>query len=132
MNREIHVSLIENVNFLLWIFSRRSVSNLLSSGFRESLDQLIQSYVERQAQASNEWELNETSSHNPTTAEHDMEQLSGDDDSQTDAVGSFRLPALPIPTMQPHWDHDLYIDSWPQHDTHQRLGIVISTTFLLI
>ncbi|OWM68940.1 hypothetical protein CDL15_Pgr025127 [Punica granatum] len=107
------------------LLSRRSVSNLLHSRFRESLDQLIQSYVERQGQATNEWELHETSSHDPATVEQDLEQLNRDVEVQMSAVGSppLALPAFPIPSMQSHWDHDLHSDSWPQPDMHQRLGI---------
>lgn len=105
---------------------RRSVSNLLHSRFRESLDQLIQSYVERQGQASADWELQGTSPTPPATAEEEFEQMSRENDAQMDAVEnpSFSLPPFPSSSIQSRWDEDLHHDGWPQHDIHQHLGVV--------
>uniref|UniRef100_A0A5B6Z5H6 RING-type domain-containing protein n=1 Tax=Davidia involucrata TaxID=16924 RepID=A0A5B6Z5H6_DAVIN len=97
------------------LLSRRSVSNLLQSGFRESLDQLIQSYVERQGHASSDWELDRTSP-SPDLVEQDQEQQSGDqNEGQSDAVDRtpLVLPSAPLTPSQPLWDQDL----------HQRSGI---------
>ncbi|XP_021278428.1 uncharacterized protein LOC110412234 [Herrania umbratica] len=107
------------------LLSRRSVSTLLRSGFRESLDQLIQSYVERQNHASIDWELHETS---PTAAslEQDLEQHSRDqNEGQGDAVEGppLALPSPRMPPTQPLWDQDSHHYNWAPHDMHQRFGI---------
>ncbi|MBA0807215.1 hypothetical protein Gohar_023035, partial [Gossypium harknessii] len=106
------------------LLSRRSVSTLLHSGFRESLDQLIQSYVERQNHAPVDWELEGTSS-SPASLEQDLEQQSGD---QNDGHGDAETPPLTLPSprmppMQPLWDQDSHHYNWASHDVHQRFGI---------
>ncbi|KAA3489705.1 Protein neuralized [Gossypium australe] len=106
------------------LLSRRSVSTLLHSGFRESLDQLIQSYVERQNHAPVDWELEGTSP-SPASLEQDLEQQSGD---QNDGHGDAETPPLTLPSprmppMQPHWDQDSHHYNWASHDVHQRFGI---------
>ncbi|XWS71548.1 hypothetical protein CRYUN_Cryun03dG0147100 [Craigia yunnanensis] len=106
------------------LLSRRSVSTLLHSGFRESLDQLVQSYVERQNHASIDWELNETSP-TPASLEQDLEQQSRDqNEGQGDAESPpITLPSPRMPPTQPQWDQDSHHYNWAQHDVHQRFGI---------
>ena len=102
------------------------MSTLLHSGFRESLDQLIQSYVERQNHASTDWELNETST-TPASLEQDLEQQSRDqNEGQADAIESppLALPSPRMPHTQPLWDQDSHHYNWAPHDVHQHVGIV--------
>lgn len=105
---------------------RRRVSNLLQSGFRENLSQLIQSYMDRRSQNPVDWEEAETYSDHTIVGE-DTEQQ---DDAQSggqelDAVESppLTLPSPVIP-IQPRWDHDRSHSNWPAHDLHQGIGMV--------
>ncbi|KAG8644681.1 hypothetical protein MANES_11G153300v8 [Manihot esculenta] len=105
------------------LLNRRSVSTLLRSGFRESLDQLIQSYVERQSHAPLDWELQETL---PTSVSAEQEQHSGDqNEGQQDSVQNspHALPSSSIPPVQQLWDQEAQHFPWSQHDMHQRFGI---------
>ncbi|KAJ4835610.1 hypothetical protein Tsubulata_010852 [Turnera subulata] len=115
------------------LLSRRSVSTLLRSGFRESLDQLIRSYVERQSHDPVDWELQGTSP-SPASVEQDLEQQSGDqNEGQGDAVQSpLALPSSPMPPAQQLWDQESNHYSWTQHDMHQRFGIVRTIIFTLV
>ncbi|XP_057729374.1 uncharacterized protein LOC130944840 [Arachis stenosperma] len=110
------------------LLSRRSVSNLLRSSFRESLDQLIQSYVERQSHANVEWELQETTTPFSPSAAQELEQQNRDPIVGTqDAVNSSlgRQPLPPPPPPPPIWDHRRSRhDRWSPHDiNNQRLGM---------
>lgn len=102
------------------LLSRRSVSNLLRSGFRESLDQLIQSYVERQGRSPIDWDLHRTL---PTPSpEQDQEQQRDDQsEGQADTVGrpTLGLPSPPVPPPQPLWHQDLHHANWPRHNMHR-------------
>ncbi|KAF7823322.1 E3 ubiquitin-protein ligase NEURL1B [Senna tora] len=116
----------DNVNSveLRELLNRRSVSNLLRSSFRDSLDQLIQSYVERQGHAHVEWELQETI---PSSAsvEQDLEQQNRDQIvGQEHAINSpLDQPSSPA-RPQPVWERQSHHDNWPQADmNNQRLGI---------
>ncbi|XP_027910364.1 uncharacterized protein LOC114169423 isoform X2 [Vigna unguiculata] len=108
------------------LLNRRSVSNLLHSSFRDSLDQLIQSYVERQGNAHIDWESQETSP-SSDSVEQDLEQQSRDQivDQDGPVNSPLDLPSLPIPPPLPLWDqHHHHRDNWSQNDiNNQRLGI---------
>lgn len=104
-----------------YIYCRRSVSNLLSSGFRESLDQLIQSYVQRQVHAPLDWDL-QGSLPTAMSPEEDLNQ-SRDDPSQVQQDSAVRpphvMPSPPAPPRQPLWHSELHHSNWTRQSMNQ-------------
>ncbi|KAK8956801.1 hypothetical protein KSP39_PZI000625 [Platanthera zijinensis] len=109
------------------LLSRRSVSNLLHSGFREHLDQLIRSYVERQGRAPLDWDLQHTSP-TPASVEDDLDEPSEDLDQQRDDPRDGRqstairppapIPSPPVPPRQPLWHSALPHNRWNRQNIH--------------
>lgn len=104
------------------LLSRRSVSNLLRSGFRESLDQLIQSYVERQGRAPIDWDLHRNlPAPSPERDEEQQRNEQGEDHRQHDNIDRPSLvhPSPPVPPPQPLWHQDLHHSTWSRHTMHR-------------
>ncbi|KVH90745.1 uncharacterized protein LOC112521474 [Cynara cardunculus var. scolymus] len=83
------------------LMSRRRVSNLLQSDFRVRLDQLIQSYVERQDQASesdDEWMLEREQQ------DQDQQSVHGNDDATEAVEGPEGAHSSAPATSQTHQD----------------------------
>ncbi|KAL8515902.1 hypothetical protein ACS0TY_014561 [Phlomoides rotata] len=98
------------------LLSRRRVSGLLRSGFRESLDQVLQSHAERLIQASDDWELDDASF--PASIEQNQEQINGDQPlaPSDGAERSSFTPSYPL------WDEDLHGANWLHYNSNQQLG----------
>ncbi|KAG5620787.1 hypothetical protein H5410_006005 [Solanum commersonii] len=83
------------------LLSRRCVSNLLQSVFRESLDQLIQSYIERQGHTF-EWYMDGKLS-SPDDMEHELlQEYDNHDGPQINSESnSFAMTSLHVePSLQ--------------------------------
>nr|XP_019711049.1 uncharacterized protein LOC105059049 isoform X2 [Elaeis guineensis] len=103
------------------LLSRRSVSNLLHSGFRESLDQLIQSYVQQQAHSPLDWDLHRTLP-SPTLPEEAQDQHRDDADQDLQVSVPRPPPVLlppPFPPRQPLWHSGLHHSNWARQNMHR-------------
>ncbi|CAL9203398.1 unnamed protein product [Musa hybrid cultivar] len=103
------------------LLSRRSVSNLLRSTFRETLEQqLIESYIEQQGRLSFDWDL-----YRPPVApirEETQDQRQDDSDQaiQDSTAGRsnvFQPPPLP-PPPPPLWHSNLHHNTWVRQNMH--------------
>ncbi|CAN4119431.1 unnamed protein product [Withania somnifera] len=105
------------------LLSRRRVSNLLRSSFGESLNQLIQSYVERQGHASLDWDMDGVSSY-PSDAEQEQQQENVNPEGlQINMEGNpFAMTPPQEAPSQPHWNREPAHQNLPRQNPHQRVG----------
>ncbi|GAB2222650.1 hypothetical protein Droror1_Dr00016770 [Drosera rotundifolia] len=101
------------------LLSRRSVSTLLHSGFRESLDQLIQSYVERQGRAPIDWDLHRNMPSTATPHEDQEGQRVEQNEGANVARPSLVLPPPPVPPPHPVWHQEQHHANWNRHSLHR-------------
>ncbi|TVU10585.1 hypothetical protein EJB05_44127, partial [Eragrostis curvula] len=99
----------------------RSVSNLLHSAFRENLDRLIRSYVERQGRGPHPWDLEGTTPA-PNSPERTQDQQGDDEDQelpQTVDRPPLVIPPPPVPPRQPLWHSELHRNNWIRQNIHR-------------
>ncbi|KAF0934607.1 hypothetical protein E2562_025691 [Oryza meyeriana var. granulata] len=96
------------------LLSRRSVSNLLSNGFGESLERLIRSYVQRRGRGPLNWNLDAAI---PTvnSPNENQEQERNAETRQFQAPvnrPALVIPPPPLPPRQPLWHRELRHNNW--------------------
>ncbi|KAK6163434.1 hypothetical protein DH2020_000298 [Rehmannia glutinosa] len=105
------------------LFSRRRVSSLLRSGFRQSLDQVLQSQMERQGHASGDWESDNESS-SPRLVEQETGRQNDDRALSLSEAPDRNLfdPTSAFDTAsQPLWDLELQGADMLHNSSNQQL-----------
>ncbi|KAJ3689335.1 hypothetical protein LUZ61_018499 [Rhynchospora tenuis] len=120
------------------LLNRQTVSNLLHSGFRENLDRLIRSYIERQGHGALSWGMPvlnpsdspEVGDHDEGSLHHvededDVEDEEGDENQDSITNITERAPFIippppPIPPRPPVWHSELHNrNGWARQSMHR-------------
>jgi hypothetical protein len=114
---------------------RRSVSTVLASEFRESLDQLIRSYIQRQDDNPVAWDL-ETAVQRPATMQEQdppQQEAEAQNEGLTNTPDERPLvpppPPPPPPPAHPLWQQELHQATWTRHPL-QRSDVVSYKLFV--
>ncbi|RWW82442.1 hypothetical protein BHE74_00009097 [Ensete ventricosum] len=112
------------------LLSRRSVSNLLHSGFRESLDQLVRSYIQRQGRDAFQWDMQRAMPDHVSPEEDQRQQRDDLIQSQQDSVTRplHAPPTPPTPPPLPLWHSELH-NSWSRQHI-RRTDVVSLSSFI--
>ncbi|XP_047977428.1 uncharacterized protein LOC125219487 [Salvia hispanica] len=102
------------------LFRRRCVSSLLHSSFRESLNHVLQSHMERLGHASVDWEPDSASF--PPHIEQDPEQVDSEQSLAPSERNSFMQSSTLFEASQQLWDEDLQVTDCARHHLNQQFG----------
>uniref|UniRef100_A0ACD5ZGA6 Uncharacterized protein n=1 Tax=Avena sativa TaxID=4498 RepID=A0ACD5ZGA6_AVESA len=96
------------------LLNRRSVSNLLSNGFGDSLEQLIRSYVQRRGHAPLNWNL-DTAVPSANAPNENQGQVRNAENRQFQAPvnrPTLVIPRPPLPPRPPMWTRESRLNNW--------------------
>uniref|UniRef100_A0A0D9Z0D1 RING-type domain-containing protein n=1 Tax=Oryza glumipatula TaxID=40148 RepID=A0A0D9Z0D1_9ORYZ len=96
------------------LLSRRSVSNLLSNGFGESLERLIRSYVQRRGRGPLNWNLDAAIPAVNSPNENQEQERNAETRQFQAPVNrpALVIPPPPLPPRQPLWHRELRHNNW--------------------
>ncbi|XP_078182633.1 uncharacterized protein LOC144576203 isoform X3 [Carex rostrata] len=98
------------------LLSRRSVSNLLHSGFRENLDRLIRSYVQRQGRGPLDWNLDGSAGNLPEGTQNRQRDNGNQELRDRPTLG---IPPPPLPPRQRLFHSALRHSNLTRHNVHR-------------